>query len=52
MVNAALIAGYDDLKVVLVRLVDVTNLNTQQILDGWDKSCSCTVNGINHWNQY
>ena len=52
MVNAALIAGYDDLEVVPVRLVDVTNLSTQQILDGWDKSRSCTVNWINHWNQY
>ena len=52
MVNAVLTAGYDDLEAVLVRLVEETNLTTLQILDGWHKSRSCTVNGINHWNHY
>ena len=52
VVNAGLTAGYDDLEVVLVRLVKETNLTMLQILDGWHKSRSCTVNGINHWNHY
>ena len=52
IVNTTLSAGYDELEAILMRLVERTNLPTQQILDGWHKSRSCTVSGINHWNQY
>ncbi|KAI9453753.1 hypothetical protein HD554DRAFT_2179297, partial [Boletus coccyginus] len=51
-VNAILMAGYDELEAVLIRLIEQTNLTTQQILDGWHKSRSRAVNSINHWNQY
>ena len=52
IVNATLSAGYNELEAILITLVKWTNLPMQQILDGWHKSCSCTVSGINHWNQY
>ena len=52
VINAILMAGYDELKAVLIRLIEQTNLTVQQVLDGWHKSRSRTINGINHWNQY
>ncbi|KAG6369351.1 hypothetical protein JVT61DRAFT_14993 [Boletus reticuloceps] len=51
-VNAILTAGYDELKAILIQLIKQTNLTMQQILDGWHKSRSHTVNSINHWNHY
>ena len=52
IVNATLSAGYDELEAILITLVERMNLPMQQILDGWHKSRSRTISGINHWNQY
>ncbi|KAI9573729.1 hypothetical protein HD554DRAFT_2167298 [Boletus coccyginus] len=43
-VNAILMAGYNELKAILIRLIEQTNLTMQQILDGWHKSRSCAIN--------
>ena len=52
IVNATLSAGYDELEAILITLNERTNLPMQKILDGWHKSRSRTISGINHWNQY
>jgi hypothetical protein len=51
-VNSTLAAGYNQLEVILSKLIEETSLTTQQVLEGWHKSRGRTVNGTNHWNLY